>query len=62
MKTTLTNELGNTIDVEVAEAPPVGGVPMVLITLSGPDSLSENLVTRAEAEALFSLLGRVLQT
>lgn len=65
-----TNELGNTITLSVVEKP-IDGVqfstkrhmkhlPGVLISMEGPTSLSENHITRMEAEVLFEQLRRAL--
>lgn len=65
-----TNELHNPIRLKV-QLKPISGVradtqeamknmPGVLIELEGPTSLSENHITRMEAEKLYSELGRVL--
>lgn len=59
MQHAFVNELGNAITVS-AEALPVDGVPGVRFTIEGPSSVSENFVTRAEAQALHEALGRVL--
>jgi hypothetical protein len=59
MQHAFVNELGNAITVS-AQALPVDGVPGVRFTIEGPSSVSENFVTRAEAQAVYEELGRVL--
>ena len=46
-----TNELGNQIHVQVSSKE-THGVPGVMISISGPTSISENHVTRLEAEVI----------
>lgn len=53
------NELGNTIDLKVFEKE-IHGIPGVLISLAGPSSVSENHVTRHEAEMIHKHLSVVL--
>jgi hypothetical protein len=50
------NELGNPIRARVDDS----GENGVLVTLEGPDSISENDITRLEAEHLFLRLGQFL--
>jgi hypothetical protein len=52
---TFTNELGNKISVGV-EATTEDNQPRVKITLQGPESLSENIITPMEARELLSAL------
>jgi hypothetical protein len=60
VKTTLTNERGNAITVEVELLPERGGIGYVRLVLAGPDSTAENIVTRAEAVTLRNLLTQTL--
>lgn len=53
------NELGNTIDIRVSEKE-MDGIPGVVISMAGPSSVSENHVTRHEAEMLHKHLSVVL--
>jgi len=53
---TFENEHGNIIRACVDDT----GSNGVMVTLEGPDSISENDITRMEAEALYSLLGKFL--
>jgi len=55
------NELGNAITVEVS-AKEIDGVPGVLIYIEGPTSLTENHITRKEAEVIYEALGTLLHT
>jgi len=55
------NELGNLIDVQVLQKQ-IEGVAGVLIHISGPTSLIENHITLTEAQVLYELLGRLLNT
>lgn len=57
--TTFTNELGNTITVEV-DAATVSGVQGVRISIVGPGSQTESFITMQEAQVLHQELGRVL--
>jgi len=56
-----TNELGNAITVEVS-AKEIEGVPGVLIYIEGPTSLTENHITRKEAEVIYEALGNLLHS
>ncbi len=53
------NELGNEITVNVSEKP-INDVGGVLIYMEGPTSVTENHITRAEAEILLEELKEVL--
>ncbi len=59
-KKQFTNELGNSIQVEVSEKD-IDGVPGVLIIMEGPTSTAENHITRKEAEVLHEELGILLK-
>ncbi len=59
-KELFTNELGNSIEVEVSKKE-IEGVDGVLIYISGPTSLTENHVTRKEAEVIYEQLGEILK-
>ena len=52
---TMVNELGNHIDVCVAREGQT-----VVLTMIGPDSTCENIITLAEARTLHALLGQAL--
>lgn len=64
------NELGNRIRLAVSVRPidgvrsttkeAVKGAPGIFIELEGPTSLSENHITRMEAEKLYEELGKAL--
>ena len=54
------NELGNRINVEV-KTQDIDSYPGVLITIEGPTSISENHITRKEAEVLYERLGKALR-
>ncbi|OGG60013.1 hypothetical protein A3C89_03865 [Candidatus Kaiserbacteria bacterium RIFCSPHIGHO2_02_FULL_50_50] len=56
-----TNELGNAITVEVS-AKEIEGVPGVLLYIEGPTSLTENHITRKEAEVIYEALGNLLHS
>jgi hypothetical protein len=70
-KEVFVNELGNKITLQVTSKPidgvqastkkPIVGTPGILIVLEGPTSVSENHITRKEAEKLYEQLGRVLK-
>lgn len=49
------NELGNTIDIAVS-----GDSQGITLAMTGPDSVCENIITRAEAQTLNALLTRFL--
>jgi regulator of replication initiation timing len=53
-----TNELGNTIRIKITEEP-ISGIDGVLIKIEGPTSLTENHLTRMEAEKLRDALNQL---
>jgi len=56
---TFVNELENDIDLSIEAVE--GEVPgSIMITMAGPDSISENTITRLEAERLSDMLSRFL--
>jgi hypothetical protein len=55
-----TNELGNSIHVQV-KSKEIEGVPGVVIAISGPHSSTENHVTQLEAEVICEQLKLLLQ-
>jgi len=56
-----TNELGNPISVSIVTAEAAPGVKGVNIQILGPTSLSENIITDAEARHLQNLLNQHFQ-
>ncbi len=58
-KKTFTNELGNTITVQVFEKE-IEGVPGILLAIAGPTSDTEIHITRLESRVVYEELGRVL--
>lgn len=54
-----TNELGNEIEISIEETTE-DGQPRVKITLSGPKSVSENIITVLEATKMYSALKQYL--
>lgn len=58
---TFINELGNEIQILV-EGKEVDEVPGVAITLHGPNSTSEQFITKTEAEKLQAHLGNILRS
>lgn len=54
------NELGNDIFISVEEKD-IAGVPGIFISMEGPDSKTENHITRAEAKVLLQKLGEILK-
>jgi hypothetical protein len=56
------NENGNAIDIEVNSPPPSDNVPrLVCVTMTGPDSTCENIITLKEAQQLQRALHSYLQ-
>lgn len=49
------NERGNTIDIAVS-----GDDQGITLVMTGPDSICENIITRAEAQTLNALLTKFL--
>lgn len=56
-----TNELGNPISVSIVAVEAAPGVKGVNIQIHGPTSLSENIITDAEARQLQKLLNQHFQ-
>lgn len=58
-KVTFKNELGNEIEVAVYSEE-IAGVSGVMIFIRGPESDTENHVTKMEAEEIYKQLGKLL--
>lgn len=57
---TFINELGNEIIISVSSKE-IEGVEGVLLSIEGPTSISENHITKKEAENLYQCLGGILK-
>ena len=60
VSSSFTNELGNDIEIEIKDFG-CGSANQLTISIIGPNSETENIITRMEAEYLHQLLGQYLE-